>query len=199
MNRARLRCATTWHIFPSPLTWRNGWLERCQSSGLHTACLQQPVCNKPCSALSSIATFLISNKAKTIRALGQSYHHDVILQLAAAYGQLQVSHSSQLVLQRGAAVVYHIFHREVVCRGPALIVLVPGDGIRMDAGSWIYIYKASGGTTSRKNQHQVTSCAAVRTHLSAFVTRYTSVNNCRLMRSPKRCDLVRTSEEPRHI
>lgn len=133
MNRARLRCATPWHIFPSPLTWRNGWLERCQSSGLHTACLQQPVCNKPCSALSSIATFLISNKAKTIRALGQSYHHDVILQLAAAYGQLQVSHSSQLVLQRGAAVVNHIFHREVVCRGPALIVLVPGDGIRMDA------------------------------------------------------------------
>lgn len=53
------------------------------------------------------------------------YHHGVILQLAAAYGELQVSHGTKTVLQRGAAIIYNVLHREVVGRGPALKVLVP--------------------------------------------------------------------------
>lgn len=60
-----------------------------------------------------------------------SYHHDVVLQLAAAYGQLQVGHGPELVLQRGTAVIYHIFHREVVSCGPALKVLIPDQCDRM--------------------------------------------------------------------
>lgn len=54
-----------------------------------------------------------------------AYHHDVVLQLAATYGQLQVSHGPEAVLQRSAAIVHHIFHREVIRCGPALIVLIP--------------------------------------------------------------------------
>lgn len=53
------------------------------------------------------------------------YHHDVILQLAAAYSELQVSHGTETVLQCGAAIIYNVLHREVVGRGPALKVLVP--------------------------------------------------------------------------
>lgn len=142
-------------------------------------CLHKPVtCQLYCN--------IFDQQDKTIsdRSLGQSYHHDVILQLAAADGQMQVSHGSQPVLQRGAAIIYHIFHRKVVCRGPALVVLVPVDGIRPDAGSWIYIRQV------RAQPLQINTAsllvAGVTTYLSALVTRYTSVNNWRLMRSPKR-------------
>lgn len=55
-----------------------------------------------------------------------SYHHDVVLQLATAYGQLQVGHGPEAVLQRSAAIIYHVFHREVISCGPALIMLIPG-------------------------------------------------------------------------
>lgn len=60
-----------------------------------------------------------------------SYHHDVILQLAAAYGQLQVSHGPQTVLQRSAAVIYDVLHGEVIGCGPALVVLIPGQSNRV--------------------------------------------------------------------
>lgn len=95
--------------------------------------------------LSSIATRQNDQRSFT----EESYHHDVVLQLAAADGQLQVSHGSQLVLQRGAAIIYHIFHRKVVCRGPALIVFVPGDRIRTDAGSWIYSIEGKWGHNNK--------------------------------------------------
>lgn len=55
------------------------------------------------------------------------YHHDVVRQPAAAYGELQVGHGAEAVLQRGAAVVDDVLHREVVGCGPALEVLVPED------------------------------------------------------------------------
>lgn len=63
-----------------------------------------------------------------------SYHHDVVLQLTAAYDQLQISHGPEAVLQRRAAVIYDVFNREVVSCGPALIVLIPGqcNRIRME-------------------------------------------------------------------
>lgn len=64
--------------------------------------------------------------------MDSSYHHDVVLQLAAAYGQLQVSHGPETVLQRSAAVIYDVFHREVIGCGPALIVLIPGQCDRME-------------------------------------------------------------------
>lgn len=60
------------------------------------------------------------------RQTDSSYHYDVVLQLAAAYGQLHVSHGPKTVLQCSAAVVDHIFHWEVIGCGPALIVLIPG-------------------------------------------------------------------------
>ena len=53
------------------------------------------------------------------------YHHDVVLQPATAYGELQVSHGAQPVVQRRAAVVDHVLHWEVVGCGPALKVLIP--------------------------------------------------------------------------
>lgn len=63
--------------------------------------------------------------------MDSSYHNDIILQLAAAYGQLQVSHGPETVLQRSAAVIYNVFHREVICCGPAFIVLIPGQCNRL--------------------------------------------------------------------
>ena len=53
------------------------------------------------------------------------YHHDVILQPAAAYGELQVSHGAQPVVQCCAAIVDHVLQWEVVGCGPALKVLIP--------------------------------------------------------------------------
>jgi hypothetical protein len=56
------------------------------------------------------------------------YHHDIVLQLAAADGELQVSHCSEPALKGCAAVIHYILHREVIGRCPALIVLIPGMG-----------------------------------------------------------------------
>lgn len=63
-----------------------------------------------------------------------SYHHDVVLQPPASYDQLQVRHGAEPVSQRGAAVVHHVLHREVVGGGPALVVLVPVDARAALAG-----------------------------------------------------------------
>ena len=64
--------------------------------------------------------------------MDSSYHHDVVLQLAAAYDQLQVGHGPEAVLQRRAAVIYNVFHREVISCGPALVVLIPGQCNRLE-------------------------------------------------------------------
>ena len=58
--------------------------------------------------------------------MNSPYHHDVVLQLSAADDQLQISHGSEAVLQRRAAVIHNVSNREVISCGPALIVLIPG-------------------------------------------------------------------------
>lgn len=103
-----------------------------------------------------------------------THHHDVVLQLPAAYDQLQVGRGAETVLQRGAAVVYHVFHREVIRRGPTLIVFIPRSEGR-NRGADLRGYTSAAAS----------AFSAGGTHLSALVTRYTSVNSWRLEEKPE--------------
>lgn len=48
----------------------------------------------------------------------------------AAYGQLQVGHGPEAVVQRRAAIIYHVLYGEVVSCGPALKMLIPEENVR---------------------------------------------------------------------